>query len=49
MGQIRAGRWSRPWIITFEYGGVGPLWEALTDADALRTQVPRLRRIVANV
>ena len=38
-----------PWIVTFEYGGVGPLWEALTDADALRTQVPRLRRIVANV
>ena len=49
MGQIRAGRWSRPWIVTFEYGGVGPLWEALTDADALRTQVPRLRRIVANI
>ena len=49
MAQIRAGRWSRPWIVTFEYGGVGALWEALTDADALRTQVPRLRRIVANI
>ena len=28
MAQIGAGRWSRPWIVTFEYGGVGPLWEA---------------------
>jgi uncharacterized protein len=49
MAQIGAGRWSRPWIVTFEYGGVGPLWEAVTDADALRTQVPRLRRIIATV
>lgn len=49
LGQIRSGAWRRPWIVTFEYGGVGPLWEALTDADALRTQVPRLRNTVANV
>jgi uncharacterized protein len=49
MGQIGSGAWRRPWIVTFEYGGVGTLWEALTDADALRTQVPRLRRTVANV
>jgi uncharacterized protein (UPF0276 family) len=49
MAQIGAGHWSRPWIVTFEYGGVGPLWEALTDADALRTQAPRLRRIVTGI
>ena len=46
MAQIGAGRWSRPWIVTFEYGGVGPLWEAVTDAEILQEQIPRLRKIV---
>jgi uncharacterized protein len=49
MGQIRSGAWREPWIVTFEYGGVGPLWEALTDAEILQAQIPRLQRIVANV
>ncbi len=46
ISQVRAGAWREPWIVTFEYGGVGQPWEALTDADALRTQIPRLRRLV---
>jgi uncharacterized protein (UPF0276 family) len=46
LAQIRAGAWREPWIVTFEYGGVGSKWEAVTDADALQIQVPRLRRLV---
>ncbi len=46
MGQIHTGAWREPWIVTFEYGGVGPLWEALTDAEILQEQIPRLRQIV---
>lgn len=46
MEQVQAGKWHNPWIVTFEYGGVGALWEAVTDADALRHQVPRLCRAV---
>jgi uncharacterized protein (UPF0276 family) len=42
MAQTETGRWSRPWIVTFEYGGVGPLWEAVTDASVLRDEVSRL-------
>ena len=47
LSQIRAGLWREPWIITFEYGGVGTLWEALTDAEALVAQIPRLYRLVS--
>ncbi len=47
MAQIGAGCWRRPWIVTFEYGGVGPLWEAVTDVDILHDQVPRLYMLVA--
>jgi uncharacterized protein (UPF0276 family) len=46
MGQVHSGAWARPWVVTFEYGGVSPPWEAITDADALAEQVPRLRAMV---
>jgi uncharacterized protein (UPF0276 family) len=38
-----------PWTVTFEYGGVGPLWEAVTDADILTEQIPRLKALVRPV
>ncbi len=40
--QIARGRWGQPGVIALEYGGVGPLWEALTDPAILAEQVPRL-------
>lgn len=43
LARIRAGAWSRPSIVALEYGGVGALWETLTDRAVLATQVPRLR------
>ncbi|MBI5300505.1 MAG: DUF692 family protein [Chloroflexi bacterium] len=46
IGEVRAGRWAEPWVVTFEHGGISPLWEAFTDADALATQVPRLAAMV---
>ncbi len=46
LDHIRAGRWGRPWVVALEYGGVGPLWEAVTEADVLAAQVPRLRALV---
>lgn len=42
IGRIRSGAWSKPWAVAYECGGVSPLWEALTDADVLAEQVPRL-------
>ncbi len=46
MSQIHSGAWGRPWIVTFEYGGVGPLFEAVTRPDALAEQIPRLYKLV---
>jgi uncharacterized protein (UPF0276 family) len=46
LDQIACGRWGHPWIVALEYGGVGPLWEALTDADILTAHVPRLAAMV---
>ena len=46
--RIRAGDWPRPWLVTVEYGGVGPAFEARTDVKVLADQTPRLREQVAS-
>jgi uncharacterized protein (UPF0276 family) len=46
MERAHDGTWGRPWVVTFEYGGVGPLFEAVTLADALAEQIPRLYALV---
>jgi uncharacterized protein (UPF0276 family) len=48
MSQIHGGAWGQPWIVTFEYGGVGPLFEAVTRPSALAEQIPRLYTLVKN-
>lgn len=47
--QIRSGRWSRPWAIGFEYGGLGEKFAWRCDPEVLRQQVPRLREMVKDV
>lgn len=42
IGQINNGSWGRPWIVTFEYGGIGGMWEKMTRAEILVEQIPRL-------
>lgn len=44
--QIHSGKWATPWIASFEYGGVGSLWQALTDQTTLHEQIPRLYNLV---
>jgi uncharacterized protein (UPF0276 family) len=44
--QMRSGTWGQPGLVTFEYGGVGQLWELFTDKSILAEQIPRLRRLV---
>ena len=44
--EMRSGRWSAPWVITCEYGGVGGAWEAVTFTDALQSQVPQMYDMV---
>ncbi|MGE8206879.1 DUF692 family multinuclear iron-containing protein [Heyndrickxia sp. NPDC080065] len=40
--KIKGGYWNEPWIVAFEYGGVGPKCEWRTDEDVLSKQVPLL-------
>ncbi len=46
MARIHAGEWSKPWVVSFEYGGVGPAFEWRTDIEVLKQQVPRLHDLV---
>jgi len=48
LDQVHRGAWGRPWIATLEVGGVGRLWELLTDRAALAEQVPRLCALIKN-
>ncbi len=45
LAEIGQGKWGQPWIMAFECG-VGPLWEAVTDTEAWRAQVPRLHAMI---
>jgi uncharacterized protein (UPF0276 family) len=40
--QIRSGKWSQPWMLAYEYGGVGVECEWRTDPKIIAEQVPRL-------
>jgi uncharacterized protein (UPF0276 family) len=46
--QIQGGFWGEPWVVTFEYGGVGRPHSSITDAEVLAEQVPRLYGMVHN-
>ncbi|MBE0699605.1 MAG: DUF692 family protein [Anaerolineaceae bacterium] len=37
---IDRGKFRDPWVMAFEYGGVGHFWEELTDRDIYLTQLP---------
>lgn len=46
LGEIAAGRWAAPWVVAFEYGGIGPFWEEVTDRQVYLEQLPRMVRMV---
>lgn len=46
LDQVHQGKWREPWVVTFEYGGIGSWWGAITDEQVLLDQVPRLRQLV---
>jgi uncharacterized protein (UPF0276 family) len=47
--QLRSGAWQKPRMFSLEYGGVGALWQAITDADVLARDIPRLRGMLEEV
>ncbi len=47
MAQVHSGAWGAPWIVSLEYGGVGGgFFGAVTNAEVIATQVPRLQAMV---
>jgi uncharacterized protein len=43
---INQNRFRDPWVMSFEYGGVGRFWEELTDREVYLKQVPRMARMI---
>lgn len=46
---IQRGEWSRPQILAFEYGGIGPHFDWRCDISVIREQVPRLYALTQSV
>jgi hypothetical protein len=44
-GEIAAGRWNEPWVVGYEYGGVGGFWEAITWKETYLAELPRLSKL----
>jgi uncharacterized protein (UPF0276 family) len=49
LAEIHHGRWAKPWLAALEYGGVGSLYEAVTEIEVLEEQVPRLQKLIQPV
>jgi len=47
--QIRSGAWGRPWLVTFEYGGIGSRYEKRSDPAVVAEQVPLLYKRVKSI
>jgi uncharacterized protein (UPF0276 family) len=47
--RIRRKEWSQPWLLAFEYGGVGSIFAWRSDPNVIREQVPRLYEMVRGV
>lgn len=46
---IRTGAWATPWVVSFEYGGVGPHFESRSQPSVIAEQVPRIYEAVHGV
>jgi uncharacterized protein (UPF0276 family) len=46
LSQIHAGKWNHPWLLAFEYGGVGEPFKWRSNPQVMAEQVPRLYRLV---
>jgi uncharacterized protein (UPF0276 family) len=44
--RIAAGAWARPWVVSFEYGGVGGPFVGRSEAAVIAEQVPRLMQMM---
>jgi uncharacterized protein (UPF0276 family) len=45
--RVRLGEWTRPWLLAFEYGGVGEKFAWRSESAVIATQAPRLYEILS--
>ena len=46
--RVHSGEWATPWVMAFEYGGLGPLFEWRSESAVIAAQVPRLYELAHN-
>lgn len=46
---IQSQEWALPWMLAFEYGGVGKVFEWRSDPQVIAEQIPRLYQVVKDV
>lgn len=49
VAQIRDGKWNEPYLMAYEYGGVGSLFASRSKTDVIEAQVPRLYALAKSV
>ncbi len=49
MEQLAQGNWPRPWMLAFEYGGVGPKFEGRSDPQVIELQGKAISEIVSKI
>ena len=45
--RIDKGEWATPWLLTYEYGGVGDRFKGRSKPEVMVEQVPRLREMIS--
>jgi uncharacterized protein (UPF0276 family) len=49
LGKIRSKKWPKPWLLAFEYGGVGEKFALRSDPQVIARQTPRLYTMVTPI
>jgi uncharacterized protein (UPF0276 family) len=49
LDRIRSGAWAKPWMVAFEYGGIGEPFKWRSRIDVIEQQTPRLYEAVHRV
>ena len=49
LNKIASGAWAHPWMLAFEYGGVGGKFADRSDPEAIAEQIPQLYRLVHEI
>jgi uncharacterized protein len=49
VNEIKSGAWANPWMIAFEYGGVGEHFENRSETEVIKEQIPILNQKIKSL